>query len=139
MKAITLHQPWAEMVALGAKRIETRSWETRYRGPLAIHAGQCRKYLDVCDQEPFRSVMRAAGIGPADLKFGVVLCERQLVQCLETSLVKQFVQPFTEQEEEFGDYYPGRFAWLLGGSGRFEQPVLAQGHLGLWDWVRRTA
>lgn len=39
MKAITLHQPWASLIAVGAKRIETRSWSTRYRGPLAIHAG----------------------------------------------------------------------------------------------------
>lgn len=40
MKAITLTQPWATLVAIGAKRIETRSWATRYRGPLAIHAAK---------------------------------------------------------------------------------------------------
>ncbi len=40
MKAITLHQPWATLVAVGAKRIETRSWATSYRGPLAIHAAR---------------------------------------------------------------------------------------------------
>lgn len=38
MKALTLHQPWATLVAAGVKRIETRSWSTKYRGPLAIHA-----------------------------------------------------------------------------------------------------
>lgn len=38
MKALTLHQPWASLIAIGAKRIETRSWSTSYRGPLAIHA-----------------------------------------------------------------------------------------------------
>ncbi len=40
MKALTLWQPWASAVAVGAKRIETRSWSTEYRGPLAIHAAQ---------------------------------------------------------------------------------------------------
>lgn len=40
MKAITLSQPWASLVALGVKTIETRSWGTTYRGPLAIHAGK---------------------------------------------------------------------------------------------------
>jgi activating signal cointegrator 1 len=40
MKAITLTQPWATLVAIGAKRIETRSWPTNYRGPLAIHAAK---------------------------------------------------------------------------------------------------
>lgn len=38
MKAITLWQPWASLVAVGLKRAETRGWSTRYRGPLAIHA-----------------------------------------------------------------------------------------------------
>jgi len=40
MKAISLWQPWASLVACGAKRFETRSWPTRYRGPLLIHAAK---------------------------------------------------------------------------------------------------
>lgn len=40
MKALTLTQPWASLVAVGAKRIETRSWRTAYRGTLAIHAAK---------------------------------------------------------------------------------------------------
>lgn len=40
MKIITLHQPWASLVALGFKRYETRSWKTDYRGPLLIHAAK---------------------------------------------------------------------------------------------------
>lgn len=39
MKALTLHQPWASLIAFGVKTIETRGWKTTYRGPLAIHAG----------------------------------------------------------------------------------------------------
>lgn len=39
MKAITIWQPWASLVALGVKKYETRSWPTKYRGPIAIHAG----------------------------------------------------------------------------------------------------
>ena len=38
MKAITLWQPWASLLACGAKKFETRSWKTDYRGPIAIHA-----------------------------------------------------------------------------------------------------
>jgi hypothetical protein len=44
VKAITLQQPWASLIALGAKSVETRSWSTAYRGPLAIHAG--KKWYD---------------------------------------------------------------------------------------------
>ena len=40
MKALTLTQPWATLIAVGAKRIETRSWGTSYRGRIAIHAAK---------------------------------------------------------------------------------------------------
>lgn len=40
MKALTVRQPWAQLIALGVKSIETRSWSTGYRGPLAVHAGR---------------------------------------------------------------------------------------------------
>ena len=42
MRAISLWQPWASVVALGSKRIETRHWSTGHRGPLAIHAAKRR-------------------------------------------------------------------------------------------------
>ena len=38
MKALSVKQPWAELIALGAKPIEVRTWRTDYRGPLAIVA-----------------------------------------------------------------------------------------------------
>ena len=39
MKALTIQQPWASLITMGVKIIETRSWSSKYRGPLAIHAG----------------------------------------------------------------------------------------------------
>jgi hypothetical protein len=55
MKAITILQPFASLIACGAKKIETRSWPTKYRGPIAIHAGA--KPLDTTsyfDRELYR-------------------------------------------------------------------------------------
>ncbi len=40
MKALTLWQPWATLVAMEVKKIETRCWTTKYRGELAIHAAK---------------------------------------------------------------------------------------------------
>lgn len=40
LRALTLHRPWAELVADGWKTTENRRWTTRYRGPFVIHAGQ---------------------------------------------------------------------------------------------------
>jgi hypothetical protein len=39
-KGLTLLQPWASLIALGVKTIETRSWSTSWRGGLVIHAGK---------------------------------------------------------------------------------------------------
>lgn len=40
MKAITIWQPWAMLIALLEKGNETRGWPTKHRGPLAIHAAK---------------------------------------------------------------------------------------------------
>jgi hypothetical protein len=40
VKCLTVRQPHAQLIVLGPKRIETRSWATKYRGPLVIHAGK---------------------------------------------------------------------------------------------------
>ena len=57
MKALTIWQPWASLLACGAKRYETRSWPTKYRGPIAIHAAMkdpCNlPLLDKADLEHF--------------------------------------------------------------------------------------
>lgn len=48
MRALTIWQPWASLVACGAKIYETRSWATKYRGPIAIHAAKrdpCKLHL----------------------------------------------------------------------------------------------
>jgi hypothetical protein len=42
MRCITIYQPWASLLACGAKKYETRSWPTKYRGPIAIHAAAKR-------------------------------------------------------------------------------------------------
>jgi activating signal cointegrator 1 len=70
---LTLTQPYAALVALGAKTFETRDWGTRYRGTLLIHAGKGlgpvrgkAGLIELCLSEPFRGVLLAAGL----LRFG---------------------------------------------------------------------
>lgn len=38
--AISVKQPWAALIVAGIKTIEIRSWPTRRRGPVLIHAGK---------------------------------------------------------------------------------------------------
>ena len=49
MKALSLWQPWASLIAAGVKRFETRHWETRHRGPIAIHAAKRLEAVGIPD------------------------------------------------------------------------------------------
>ena len=67
MRILTLWQPWASLVALGLKQNETRSWFTRYRGPIAIHAAK-RPFVSadgskVLDREAHRVWLDALRLG----------------------------------------------------------------------------
>lgn len=143
MKALSLTQPWATLVALGAKRFETRSWATSYRGRLAIHAskGFPRDCQELVEEEPFRDALE--GKTAKDLPCGAVLCVVDLVNCFPVEDLcfseKQIDhRPMISAAEEcFGDYSPGRFAWRLRLVEVFLEPIPAKGALGLWEWEGR--
>lgn len=155
MKAITLTQPWAQLVALGAKCIETRSWSTRYRGPLAIHAaaglgpiGGLQGLYDLCRSEPFRSVLLGAGIlGTPALPRGAIVATCELVEVYQIPEHQPLIGFYgddssrhwdlTDQELAFGDYSPSRYAWLLADVEPLAEPIPARGALGLWNWSER--
>jgi hypothetical protein len=140
MKALTLTQPWATLVAIGAKKVETRSWSTNYRGLLAIHAAKGFPELaqQVCFTEPFRSVLLHQSSAriiwnrqtkSSDFPLGQVIAIAQLVNVIA---VEKYLA--VGQEAAFGDYSAGRFAWILKDLKILETPVSAKGSLGLWNW-----
>jgi activating signal cointegrator 1 len=170
MKALTLTQPWATLIAIGAKHIETRSWATSYRGPLAIHAaagygkGGARGHKALCGTEPFCSVLNAACKQHYDdldksvgvlramaehpfMPMGAIVATGYLVGCEETDWVvenngiykiiggKRRHWALTDQERAFGDYSPGRYAWLLADVQALPEPIPAKGALGLWQYA----
>ena len=136
MKAITLTQPWATLVAIGAKKIETRSWRTSYRGPLAIHAakGFPKSARELCRGNPFHAALHAAGWASksysGELPLGVVLATCTLVDCV---FIRR-VEPVSDLERAFGDYSDGRYAWMLANVVPLPTPISAKGALGLWEW-----
>lgn len=128
MKALTLTQPWASLVALGHKRFETRSWSTNYRGELAIHAAA--GYPRWAREFTAELIEDKATPGlSAELPRGAVLCVVRLVGIHRTQDLKP-----TFLEESLGDWHPGRFAWALELVEVFDQPLPARGALGLWEW-----
>ncbi|MDA8335257.1 MAG: ASCH domain-containing protein [Peptococcaceae bacterium] len=127
--SLTLRQPWASLIAQGAKQIETRSWPTSHRGLLAIHAAK-RNPPDLralIAHEPFLSAL--AGLNPGDY-MGKVVAVVELVDC--KLITSDNIPP--EPERSFGDYQTGRFMWILRSVRRLAEPVTARGKQGLWIW-----
>src|SRR5262245_33853273 len=96
MRALSLWQPWASAIALGAKRVETRDWSTRYRGPLAIHAAKrvVRDELVYCATgTEWAAALWPLGFRRGDswkhlravLPFGAVVAVCRLVDCRSTA------------------------------------------------------
>lgn len=155
MKTITVWQPWASLLAVGAKRFETRSWPTSYRGPIAIHAATKDPY-SIMAKLP-RRVAKAIydvlyekfGIQSGALRrmsTGCVIATAELIGChkifrcggrgegpgwIETA--QGIYQP-DERELLFGDWTPGRYAWEIANVKPLDEPIPAKGQQRLWEW-----
>lgn len=145
MKAISILQPWATLMVIGAKKIETRSWYTSHRGPLAIHASLGDAWLHkLFSREPFYRHLREAGYTNADaLPRGAIIGEVHITDCRrivtrETPLTKMIdkrvlIHPPTGDELAFGDFTPGRYAWMSERAHLYPWPIPAKGQLSLWE------
>ncbi|HHY88739.1 MAG TPA: ASCH domain-containing protein, partial [Chloroflexi bacterium] len=60
MKALSVRQPWAWLIAQGYKTVENRTWATNYRGPLLIHAGK-KPDLTRSELDEIRRIFREEG------------------------------------------------------------------------------
>lgn len=85
MKVLTLWQPWADLIAIGAKTIETRGWSTNHRGPIAIHAAK-RKPPLVTFVGDFHVAQGATWLHGRDhdarMAFGAIVATANLVDVL---------------------------------------------------------
>lgn len=127
MRALTLYQPWASLLIHGIKTVETRSWQTHYRGWLLIHAGKTFDRDYYCW---LRSQMGFGFLDTLEYKTGVILGKALLVDCKRiTSENKP-----SEFEQFLGDYNPGRYQWLFGAIEKFANTIPAKGSLGLWRY-----
>jgi hypothetical protein len=133
MKAISLLQPWATLVVIGAKTIETRSWSTPYRGRLLIHASLGKTGSIFQNDPPFSKYIKNFN----DLPFGAIIGEVTLTSILR---VEDFDLPDAEmnrltlEEKAFGDYSKGRYGWLLEDAEVYASPIITRGYLRMWEY-----
>lgn len=104
IKALTMKQPWASMIASGQKTIETRTWGTRYRGDILITASK-----------------KPEGQGPTGCALAIV----RLVNC--RPMTKE------DELAACCEIYPRAVAWELEDI-RPLAPFQTKGQMGLWDF-----
>lgn len=158
MKALTVYQPWASLIALGVKTIETRSWKTNYTGPLAIHAANkgwpCtaislmkeRRVIDAYHEAKNISSMlgwkelwvRGAIVATCRLAFCREILEWPDLYVYDARL-KAAVRIEESLEGMLGDYTPGRYAWVLEDIRPLQEPIDVKGHQRLWEWNEQEA
>lgn len=146
MKLATLWEPWATLMALDAKRIETRHWYTPYRGWLAIHSAkgglsmadltdQCLEthfYPALMKHPPFaeavHSTVRRKGWIRDIFPHGKIVAVVKLYDCKKFVINNQVsgsavMLPPDEPERSFGNYEPGRFGLLTNNVFCLPEPI----------------
>jgi hypothetical protein len=134
MKALSVLQPWAELLVLGHKRYEFRSWKTVHRGPLLIHASSRfpESARRLCQIKAIRERLADGGIAyPSDLHLGTILGAVVLEDCMPAEQVL-FERP-DELEQMLGDFRPGQWAWKMSCPVRLPRPLPFPGRLGLFE------
>ena len=126
-------QPWATLVVTGAKKIETRSWNTSYRGELLIHASLGKAGAALSEEPPFKKYISEFISLPFGAIIGKVVLE-DVIPIEQLYLDKSSINKLSLEERAFGDYAAGRFAWMLSDAIKFKKPIPVRGSLGLWEY-----
>ena len=125
MKVLTIKQPWATLIMQGYKRFEFRSWQTKYRGDLLIHAGKG------IDKE---ATKRLAKYIPKDLPAGKILGKVKLVNCIKCD--DNFKEKCLKENKDIyaKSTFIEKYAWQLENVEVFNKPIEAKGKLSLWEY-----
>jgi hypothetical protein len=138
MKALSIKQPWASLIAHGIKDIENRTWKTYFRGRIYIHAsakGTNAEFSTSQTAELFFNEIWNPDIGFKSELFPVstIIGEVDIIDCVIN-------HPSIWAEETFipieGEGYPQKpiYNWVLSNPILYEKPILnVKGKLSFWE------
>lgn len=124
MKALTIKEPWASLIIEEYKKYEFRSWKTKYRGKILIHAG-----LNV-----EKDMMERFKDYDITIKPGYIIGEATLTDCILVD------EEFNKELRNIDSIVYGRsnhaqtYAWKLENVIKYKEPILCKGKLGLWNY-----
>lgn len=141
MKIISLWEPFATLWVLGYKIHETRGWRTSYRGPLAVHAARrwTSQQRALILTDPFYPCLldHWPTIGRPNT-LGCIVGVVDLQDCVRTEQLDWLDRSvFCNHhvawlDRSFGDFRPGRWAWLAGSPTALDRPIPLRGQQGMW-------
>jgi hypothetical protein len=120
MKALSIRQPWAELILQGRKTIELRTWTTHHRGTLAVHAAQ-KLELEDC---------AAHQLDPDALRRGALVGTVTLVDVIELDAAE-----YADLRDQHlsRDDWPGKlYGWVLAQPTRLSAPIPMSGRMALF-------
>lgn len=128
MKALSIIQPWASLIAVGIKDIENRTWRTNYRGEFLIHASAKRLPAGwtALTSEQYAAATRLVNpYGKENdvnqLPVSAIIGKARLVDCVLN-------HPSVWAEK-------GVWNWVLADVQLFSTPILnVKGRLGFWEF-----
>jgi len=139
MKIITLHQPYASLIAKGFKKYETRSWSTNYRGKLAIHSAKRLPDFETVMRlrDVFPSISRAFSSTTANytkaesdlMPLGSIVAIADLIGC--ELMFSTMISEQSQLELAVGNWAVGSYAWLLENVIALPTPIPYKGSQGL--------
>lgn len=124
MKVLTIKEPWATLIIEGYKKYEFRSWKTKYRGKILIHAGMS---IEKDMLERFKEYN-------LDYSKGAIIGEAEIVDCILVD------EEFNEKLRKINKTVYGKsnhvetYAWKLENVIKYEKPIYIKGQLGLWNY-----
>lgn len=130
MKTLSIKQPWAQLICMGIKDVENRTWKTNFRGKIFIHAPVKDEYKEFSlterqdnfignDKEMLNN--KWCKFIEYDMEKSAIIGSAEIVDC-----VKDSSSPWAEE---------GCYHWILKNPELFEEPILnVKGKLSLWEY-----
>lgn len=126
MKTISIRPPWPGLIVAGLKDIESRTWKTSYRGPLAIHASLTvdKQAMEILRGYSFKVDQLA--VEPN----GTIIAVCDLIAIKEYKKIADFLRDY---DRHLCRGY-ARYGWVLENVKALQTPIPWKGKLGLWEF-----
>lgn len=148
MKALSIKQPWASLIAHGIKDIENRTWKTNFRGRIYIHASaKTAEFKDLIDNDMHAkeqlfihsSSLRANYEIFKTYPHGAIIGQVDIVDCVinHESIWAEKSDVFRKTHSAGIVSKPPIYNWVLENAVLYDKPLLnVKGKLSLWEFEK---